>query len=421
MAMNTPIYPQKWCPSFGGHGFILGMGELFYLDNPIQHYAWGSHETLAKMRGVPAPTEQPEAELWVGAHSSAPSVAQVDGGKFPLDTLVAQQPGRFLNPKRSSDYFPFLFKILAIESPLSIQVHPTDEQALAGFADENERGVALDNPARNYKDQFSKPETVIALTPLRILTGVRDFTELRGIADTLKLNWLAGALNQAKTPKELLTAVIRMPQDAATAAVQKTVKAAAKWAKKHKDAAGADSAIAGVTELVELLDRKYPGDRGLLVAVTMNLMHLAPGEAAFTPDGQVHAYVSGTAIELMNPSDNVLRAGLTPKHVDEEELIRVLGEQQNAPAIQRPVEGTVATYSMWDERLSVTRVRLAEGEALTLPVSGLATVLCTGGSMTVSNDQATFTLGGTQAVMYVGEAGQLTLTGTGELYIAAQV
>ncbi|MDY6052096.1 MAG: mannose-6-phosphate isomerase, class I [Rothia sp. (in: high G+C Gram-positive bacteria)] len=398
------------------------MGELFSLDNPIQNYAWGSYETLARMRGVAAPTDQPEAELWVGAHSSAPSMARVDGGAFPLDFLVKEQPSRFLNPQRSSDIFPFLFKILAIESPLSIQVHPTDEQAQAGFEAENSRGIALDDPARNYKDRFSKPETVIALSEMRILTGVRDFAELRAIAEHFSLPWLAGALDSAATAKELLTLIIRMPQDAAAAAVEQTVASARAWAAKNGDVPGSESTAAGVAELVTLIDSKYPGDRGLLVALVMNLIYLAPGDSAYTPDGQVHAYVSGTAIELMNPSDNVMRAGLTPKHIDEEELIKILGESQAAPTIQRPTPTSdkALEYSMWDERLSVTRLVVEEGERIALPLSGVATALCTGGTVVVSDEVKTFTLTGTRSVMYVGEPTEVTVTGAGELYIASQ-
>ena len=401
---------------------MVPMGELFSLDNPIQNYAWGSYETLALMRGVPAPTEQPEAELWVGAHSSAPSVAHVDGGAFPLDALVGEQPARFLNPQRSSDTFPFLFKILAIESPLSIQVHPTDEQAQAGFADENARGIALDDPARNYKDRFSKPETVIALSPMRILTGVREFAELRAIAEHFSLPWLTGALGAAKTAKELLTAIIRMPQDAAAAAVEQTVASARTWVAKNGEVPGSESTAAGVAELVTLIDSKYPGDRGVLVALVMNLVYLAPGDSAYTPDGQVHAYVSGTAIELMNPSDNVMRAGLTPKHIDEEELIKILGEGQGAPTIQRPTPTSekAAEYSMWDERLSVTHLVVEEGETITLPLAGVATALCAGGTVVVSDEVKTFTLTGTRSVMYVGEPTEVAVTGAGELYIAAQ-
>lgn len=401
---------------------MVYMAELFSLSNPIQNYAWGSHETLALMRGVPAPTEQPEAELWVGAHPSAPSVAHVDGGAFSLDSLVMEQPDRFLNAQRTNDAFPFLFKILAIDSPLSIQVHPTDEQAQAGFADENARGVALNDPARNYKDIFSKPETVIALSDMRILTGVRKFPELSAIAEHFKLQWLAGALGASKTPKQLLTTIIRMDPQAAAAAVEQTVASARAWAAKNGSVDGRESLAAGVAELVNLIDSKYPGDRGLLVALVMNLVYLAPGESAYTPDGQVHAYISGTAIELMNPSDNVMRAGLTPKHIDEEELIKILGENQDAPVIQRPTPTSdgAAEYSMWDERLSVTHLVVAEGQELELPLSGIATALCTSGTVVVRDQDKTFTLGGTESVMYVGEPTRLTVSGSGELYIAAQ-
>lgn len=398
------------------------MAELFSLANPIQNYAWGSRETLALMRGVPAPTEQPEAELWVGAHPSAPSIAHIDGGSFPLDTLVGEQPERFLNAQRTVDIFPFLFKILAIESPLSIQVHPTDEQAQTGFAEENARGIALDDPARNYKDSFSKPETVIALSEMRILTGVRKFSELSAIAEHFKLQWLAGALGASKTPKQLLTAIIRMSPEAASAAVDQTVASARAWTKKNGPVDGRESLAAGVAELINLVNSRYPGDRGLLVALVMNLVYLAPGESAYTPDGQVHAYISGTAIELMNPSDNVMRAGLTPKHIDEEELIKILGERQDSPTIQRPtpISDGAAEYSMWDKRLSVTHLVVAEGQEIELPLSGVATALCTGGTVVVRDEEKTFTLSGTESVMYVGEPTSLTVSGSGELYIAAQ-
>lgn len=398
------------------------MGELFLLENQIQNYAWGSREILATMRGVPAPTDQPEAELWVGAHPSAPSCAHVDGGAFPLDVLVSEQPERFLPAGWQGETFPFLFKVLAIESPLSIQVHPTDAQAREGFEAENARGVALDDPSRCYKDRYSKPETVIALSPMRILTGVRPFSELRAIADHFKLAWLTGAVNASKTPKDLLAVLLRMPQDAAAAAVEQTVKAVLAWRKKNGEVPGQQSLAAGIAELVTLVSDKYPGDRGLLVALAMNLVYLAPGESVYTPDGQVHAYVSGTAIELMNPSDNVLRAGLTPKHIDLEELIKVLGPEQAAPQVTGPrvLDDYLATYSMWCKGLTVTRVTISGDEEIALPVAGAAVALCVEGAPVVRDDARTFTLGGTQSVMYVGEPTDLVVTGPGVLYVAAQ-
>ena len=395
------------------------MGEIFSLKNQIQNYAWGSREILGRMRGVPVPTEQPEAEVWVGAHPAAPSRATVDGAESPLNELIVENPSRFLRPDRTSDWFPFLFKILAIDAPLSIQVHPTPEQAIAGFEDEQARGIAIDAPYRNYKDRYSKPETVIALSPMRVLTGVRPVEQLKTLAAAFGAAWLAERAELS--PKQLLTEIIRLPEETASAAVQHLVDTAPGLLGASNDV------VADAAELVRIVDGKYPGDRGLLVAFVMNLVHLAPGESAFTPDGQVHAYVSGTAIELMNPSDNVMRAGLTAKHIDTEELIKVLGEKQDAPVIQRPnpEDGPLGTYAMWDERMSVTRVRVEEGKPLSYTFKGISAALSVAGKVTIQakdgNGTDEFVLGTTESVLHVGEPSEAVLSGSGELYIASYV
>lgn len=395
------------------------MGEIFSLKNQIQNYAWGSREILGRMRGVPVPTEQPEAEVWVGAHPAAPSRATVDGAESPLNELIVENPSRFLRPDRTSDWFPFLFKILAIDAPLSIQVHPTPEQAIAGFEDEQAHGIAIDAPYRNYKDRYSKPETVIALSPMRVLTGVRPVEQLKTLAAAFGAAWLAERAELS--PKQLLTEIIRLPEETASAAVQHLVDTAAGLLGASNDV------VADAAELVRIVDGKYPGDRGLLVAFVMNLVHLAPGESAFTPDGQVHAYVSGTAIELMNPSDNVMRAGLTAKHIDTEELIKVLGEKQDAPVIQRPnpEDGPLGTYAMWDERMSVTRVRVEEGKPLSYTFKGISAALSVAGKVTIQakdgNGTDEFVLGATESVLHVGEPSEAVLSGSGELYIASYV
>ena len=395
------------------------MGEIFSLKNQIQNYAWGSREILGRMRGVPVPTEQPEAEVWVGAHPAAPSRATVDGAESPLNELIVENPSRFLRPDRTSDWFPFLFKILAIDAPLSIQVHPTPEQAIAGFEDEQARGIAIDAPFRNYKDRYSKPETVIALSPMRVLTGVRPVEQLKTLAAAFGATWLEERAELS--PKQLLTEIIHLPQETASAEVQHLVDTAPGLL------GASNEVVADAAELVRIVDGKYPGDRGLLVAFVMNLVHLAPGESAFTPDGQVHAYVSGTAIELMNPSDNVMRAGLTAKHIDTEELIKVLGEKQDAPVIQRPnpEDRPLGTYAMWDERMSVTRVRIEEGKPLNYTFKGISAALSVAGQVTIQakdgNGTDEFVLGATESVLHVGEPSEAVLSGSGELYIASYV
>lgn len=396
------------------------MGELIPLNNKIQNYAWGSHSTLGQMRGVETPTAEPEAELWVGAHSSAPSEALIEGQSIPLNELVAQNPDAVLPANRTSDDFPFLLKILAIDAPLSLQVHPTDEQAEAGYAAENAQGIALDDPRRNYKDVHSKPETVIALSDVNILVGVRRRAELLGIAESLGLSWLSAILDSAPaTDKDLLVAILNLDHDAAAVALEETSAAAQAW---HAGAAGRSSLIDDVANLVQMLTRKCPGNRGILVATVMNLMHLKPGDSAFTVDGQVHAYVSGTAIEIMNPSDNVLRAGLTPKHVAVQELIQVLREDQNAPHIYRgsPEGATVQSYKLWDERLSIVRVQPST-EPLNFTLRGTSTVLGVSGALTFAAENEAFDVRPTESLLHTGSDTPVTITGSGEAYIAQYV
>lgn len=392
------------------------MGEIFRLNNKIQNYAWGSHSTLADMRNLPVPSKQPEAEVWVGAHPSAPSEVEIDGATVALDDLVKRSPNRIL-PSGTSD-FPFLFKILAIDAPLSIQVHPTDAQAQAGFAREEAAGIQLDDPSRNYKDQHSKPETVIALSPMRILTGVRPPTELDTIAEAFELSWLS-AITSAKSAKDILVSIITMDEDDAHRAAQATIVGARRWGASSESVSLLDHLV----ELIETICEKCCDDTGLLIAVAMNLLNLEPGDAAFIPDGQVHAYISGTAIEIMNPSDNVLRAGLTPKHIDATELMKILREDQRAPQIQRaePDHAEVGVFSLWDERMSVTRVRLSEGEEVKLDVHGTATALGTRGELTFISADQTLTINPIESFLHIGSDTSLIVRGAGEAFIASYV
>lgn len=393
------------------------MGELFRLVNKTQHYAWGSHETLAHMRGLSGPSDQPEAEVWVGAHPCAPSEIDIDGHKMSLDRVVENTPDRIL--PQGVENFPFLFKILAIDAPLSIQVHPTDAQAESGFDRENQEGIALDDSSRNYKDRHSKPETVIALTPMKILTGVRPDHEVQEIATAFGLSWLADLL-PVNSGKELLAKIIRLSEGDAAVALEETLDGVRTWAKTHT---GGPRTLERAAELVEYIEEKCPGDRGLLVAVVMNLLYLEPGDSAFTPDGQVHAYVSGTAIEIMNPSDNVLRAGLTPKHIDTQELIEVLRDDQYAPAVVRanPDDASVGKFSLWDERLSLTRIRVPASQAVDFTFEGTSTLLSVAGELTVESEQQSFTVYPTESLLHSGSDTAASIRGSGEAYVATYV
>ena len=350
------------------------MAEFLRMSNPIQHYAWGSCSVLAEMQGRPGPTEQPEAELWMGAHRSAPSRVSVGGQQRGLDELAP--------------HLPFLLKILAIDAPLSIQVHPTSDQAREGFERENAAGIALDAPHRNYKDPHAKPETVVALTDMWLLAGQQSRAQLSAVAEDLGLSWLATA---AASPCPLRHA-LELSDDAAAAAVRESVTAAAP---APDTAASAQEGTVSLSpeqdanerarRLIRLLTHHYPEDRGLLVALCMNVVHLSPGQALFTPAQQVHAYLSGTAVEIMGCSDNVLRAGLTSKHVDVPELLRVMAETQQpvAPLETRTAEDGAVRYPLWDPAVTLLSARVTPQTPLVREIADTCLVLVTEGSLEV--------------------------------------
>ncbi|GGG54442.1 mannose-6-phosphate isomerase, class I [Kocuria dechangensis] len=377
---------------------------MLRMRNPIQHYAWGSREVLARIQGRPVPSPEPEAELWVGAHPSAPSVVHLDGRERPLDELLAEEPGRFLRDAAAGDGLPCLMKILAIDAPLSIQVHPSPEQAAEGFAREERAGIPLGDPRRNYKDRSAKPETVVALTDLELLTGVQPAGRLDAVAQRLRLGWLREAL-AAGGP--VLPAVLGLPDDDAAAAVEATVAAAR--------AAGAEDPVA---RLIRYVADRHPGDRGLLVAVCMHHLRLAPGQSVHTPAGQLHAYLSGAAVEVMSSSDNVLRAGLTGKHVDVPEVLRVLSEEQPPPEVLDPPAAADGSrrYPLWDERLALVAHEAAPGRTVPFEVRGTAMLLAATGRVRVRAAGRTWELGGGDSLLHTGGPTAVELSGDGRLF-----
>lgn len=351
------------------------MPQLFEMIDPVQHYSWGSDSVLAQMQGRPAPSAQPEAELWIGAHPSAPSQLVLETGPQPLDELLLSDPERFVRDGAQvvgeDGSLPFLLKILAIDTPLSIQVHPSIAQAREGFEREEAAGIGIDAAHRSYKDRSDKPETVVALSRLQILTGMRDRAELGLLAEALDQQWLREAL---ESPGPVLHTVLSLPDDRTQAALADLEDAVRRLP--------ADDELAA---LLSYVSRSHPGDRGLLVALCMNHFVLEPGESMFTPAGQVHAYLQGTAVEIMACSDNVLRAGLTPKHVDVDELLRVVTDEQDPGVPQEAATGPdgLRRIPLWEDRLSLVAGEVEPGRELELDPS-TCTVLCVDGSVALS-------------------------------------
>ena len=303
---------------------------VLVLDNAIQNYAWGSRTAIAELLGRPTPSAEPEAELWIGAHPKAPSRIAEPKGKGTLDRAIQDDPVGLLGSEvcdRFGNELPFLFKVLAAQEPLSIQAHPNQEQARSGWARENAEGIPLDAARRNYRDLNHKPELVCALTPFVALKGFRAPDETTRLLEPIGRPELAaeiGRLAREQTPVALRSLFARLMTIEPEEREALLKRAAAQAARRPGDPAW---------RWVKSLMSRHPGDMGALAPLYLNLVTLAPGQAFFLPSGELHAYLEGTALEIMANSDNVLRGGLTPKHVDLQELLATLVFDAHAPEL----------------------------------------------------------------------------------------
>jgi mannose-6-phosphate isomerase len=345
------------------------------LQPVIQPYAWGSRHGIAGLQGRPVPSPEPEAELWMGAHPSAPAGA----AGTTLDAHIAADPDRELGPScvaRFGPRLPFLLKVLSADRALSIQLHPSRAQAEAGFREENERGLPLGDLARNYVDDWPKPELLCALTPFEVLVGLRTPPDAAALLRALAVDQLAplvAELDAATSPQALadaLAAVLRWPDPEDL--VGAVVAACATLAASGGPYAAACAAV--VRESAH-----HPGDPGLVAILLMRHVLLAPGQAVFLPAGGLHAYLRGTGIEVLANSDNVIRAGLTSKHVDVPELLKLLDPAAAIPLLSPTPLGEGISH--FDTPAPEFRLYVADlaGHAVTLPGEGPRIVLCTDG------------------------------------------
>jgi len=308
--------------------------SVFVLENPIQDYAWGSRTAIADLLGRKAPSAGPEAELWIGAHPKAPSRIVSPPGLGTLDRAIQDDPIGLLGREvcdRFGNELPFLLKVLAAAEPLSIQAHPDHEQARRGWARENSEGISIDAPRRNYRDPNHKPELVCALEPFVALEGFRPAEEIARNLEPVARPEIAAELGRfarersALGLRALFARLMTLdPEEQASVLKRATAEAARRR--------GTDPAW----EWVGRLMTRYPADVSVLSPLYLNLLTLAPGEALFLPAGELHAYLGGTALEIMANSDNVLRGGLTAKHVDVPELLSMLVFDGHPPEVLRP-------------------------------------------------------------------------------------
>ena len=349
-----------------------------YLEPALRTYPWGSRTMLAELRGAESPAPTPEAELWFGAHPAASSTV---GGRS-LHDVIEDDPVAALGTRVTDAYggeLPFLVKLLAAGEPLSIQAHPSKEQAVEGFQRENAQGIALDDPRRNYKDANPKPELIVALTPFKALAGFRPTQLTRELFDALgplaRYSPLLGGDDAQESLRAVFTTLISLP-----AGLRVALLGGVEAAARELVDSGAQEWMLEVVETFLQLAERYPGDVGALAALMLNHVTLAPSEALFLGAGQPHAYLHGLGVEVMANSDNVLRGGLTSKHVDVPELARVLDFTAliDPRVTANAVEGG-EEYQLPIDEFRVSRHTLTADATLSVDNDGPAIVLCTAG------------------------------------------
>jgi len=363
---------------------------MFRLTPSTHPDAWGSTTAIPDLLGL-VPDGRPVAEAWFGAHPSAPSVAHLPDGPARLDDVVAADPDGTLGAdvaSRSGDRLPYLLKIIAAASPISLQVHPGLARAQAGFAAEEAAGIPVDAPDRSYRDRNHKPELVYALTRFDAMVGFRAprrAAELLVGLDTPLAADLRDVLVADPAPTGVRTAFEWLVSPTTRPGADALQEFAAACARRL--VAGSPSPRTDRT--VIRLTAAYPGDAGAVTSVLLNPVTLRPGEALFVPAGTVHSYLQGVAVEIMANSDNVLRAGLTAKHIDVPELLANLDAVAAPPiriAPERVFTSTEIYYAPVDDfELSVTR--LTDEGVVRIRGRGPRVLLCLEGEVEVRTDE----------------------------------
>ncbi len=396
------------------------------MRNRIRPYAWGSRTAIAELLGEPVPSPHPQAELWLGAHPGDPSEVVVGGAALRLDERIATDPDGQLGADvvgRFGDRLPFLLKVLAADQPLSLQAHPSLRQAELGFEAEDAAGIPVNHPNRNYKDRFHKPELICALTEFHALCGFRDAGTTVEVMSALQApqldHYLALLSGQpdAQGVRALFSTLMTLPQHTLNGLVDEVLAAAA-----ARLAEG--SPHAGDYRMLLELGERYEGDSGVIAALMLNRIVLDPGQALYLPAGNLHAYLQGVGVELMANSDNVLRGGLTPKHVDVPELMRVLdfttGDREVLAGESAGRHEVV--YRTGAQEFELSRIDLGgsdEGDIVGLPSGLPQIVLCTEGTAGLADASgAELTLRRGQSAWIAAQDRGVGLWGDGTVYRA---
>ena len=398
------------------------MHHIAVLKNTIQNYSWGSETAIAELLGVKPKPGTPQAELWMGAHPKAPSLVKDNDQWTSLEALIDKHPKEILGQsvkERFGGRLPFLFKVLAAARPLSLQAHPSLEQARQGYDRENRLGIPLDAPNRNYRDDNHKPECICALTTFWAMSGFREIDQSLELMDRLDLEGLRDLVKTLQQQpdafgrKAFFRSLMSLPDDVKREVTTEAVARALTLGSK-------EPAYSWMVTLAEA----YPGDIGILSPTFLNLIELQPGEAVALPAGQLHAYLKGVGIELMANSDNVLRGGLTPKHVDVPELLDVLdfAPLRIERLLPEPEASGERVYASSFAEFVLSAITVTAATVYTSPTRRSAEILlCTAGASTITDIDGGKHLPLNQGVSVLVPASvkQYTLSGDATVYKAA--
>ncbi|MDN3700435.1 mannose-6-phosphate isomerase, class I [Vibrio artabrorum] len=388
---------------------------IYKLNNVIQNYAWGSYTSLSSLFGFENLNNEPQAELWMGAHPNGCSkLAELD---ITLAEYIKENSKSVLGDYTANRYgqLPYLFKVLAARTPLSIQVHPNKRNSEIGFERENAQGIALSAGNRNYKDLNHKPELVYAVTVYKAMNGFRPIMDIIALFDEVNIEVLSddvAALKQAPDSqglKALFTNVLTLADDKKDAVLEQL--------SRHYDRTDLSTNALQALEYSQNFANQYPGDNGVLAPLLLNIVELQPGEAMFLHAETPHAYVQGTALEIMASSDNVLRAGLTPKHIDVEQLIEntvfasMEPEQLRLKPINREgyIHFPIPVDDFGFDIFNVTQ------EPQTIFTRSAEILMCIAGDATVESDTQSIHLNKGESLFVSCDSPQYQLKGTGQI------
>ncbi len=394
------------------------------LHGAVQHYAWGGCDFIPGLMGIANNGRIPFAELWMGAHPKGPATANVGGIEMPLDRFIAEAPDKILGSTASADFggrLPYLFKVLDVAKMLSIQAHPTKKQAEEGFARENAAGITLQDSERNYKDDNDKPEVAVALTEFWMLHGFRPLEQIAEMFRTVpelhsimpdfpeKLGHIENTVQARRSLlQELYRTVMTTPQDRADLLLNTLIRRLARTDTSDKNNPGHWAIRASET----FCPVDGHCDRGIFSIYLLNLVHLRPGQGTFQSAGTLHAYLEGVAVELMANSDNVLRGGLTPKHVDAQGLMRILFFDSGLPVVMNGVHtgASECVYQTPSDEFELSSINLesgtqymgnaAHGPDTIIVLIGSATLVANGHCTALSRGNIIFAPFGTHYVLH---------------------